>query len=1451
MWKKIVRRDSAVAVKNLDYNTLEYQLIQGMRESNLLPPKKASSARQTPTSNGSFHRTGSFFDTPPPRQSIFAALSPSPHGSNQSPAKSPLKSLFGDVDTNSQHGSQHGGSQHGGSQHGSQQGSRHGSFTTSSPTKDIKPESNKSQEPAPVNEDKVPEVTVENVAVETSVNEDDDKEETVKEAPPVEEPAVEIPEEELPVVDYYNFRKSFSFVESRKSLKAESLEVDEKDIEFTVSEDTTIQQQAEVAIPVETDHSEHVENEPDVHEHYQPKVEESPEKLHNESEIDFISEIAESEVHSELVNDDSIVQLSFQQEPEVPLSPTAESMIPDISEARLAVHELFLNTSLSNDQHLKDEESAELVKEGIMIIVEEEEPAIHEEISPIVKESIINEEEDIVEQEVPEELVATIVETVLQEATEAVEIDVEVKDVIETILEAATEKLSHEEKPQVVENVEHIESAVLDVQEPEISITTVPTMSEDKFDADKGVPSLKQGSADSAGSIDYQGHFATSYDSRYEHIELRELHQIYDLQSSESLPQTVNSLFLKRKASAGSMAAEPTENLPEQEAPQEENTQPSESVNNSSTQIIHNTESQENKLSSNDTTDHAESERKSSYDDDHDDADEEDEEEEGKEPRPEEWEIDIYAQSDGEIIEMGFGYDTIHRYNSEFDELPPPVTEIYFPSQDERDQSNQFEELSEVGDDDPLNISDVEGDHHHNHDSGLDEHESISSVGMDDRDSSVAVSHARSEVDEVAQCAQIMESSNLPKCLNLANAQRTDNNIDFEKYLSKDLFDKVRILILRENFFTDIYSINLRDLFPKLRELDLTKNYIGPEILSRTFTSRLRKLDLSRNQISNIKGLITCKRLEELNLSYNRIRFLEPLPPSLTSLDISCNWIDSATTFRILSKNHKLIDLDISGNAIALVKNIEWNIKTLVPALLKCSIVYDRMLMKRKVSPRIKSLGGSNYSKTSSTASPASTGNNNNKPAATSSPQREQHHHHHSPVPPTHPGGNTATVASMLHHQQHVAHQHQQHQHHSPQQHSSPAPTTSAQTATPGSGNRLESAVKALRSGDQKNQSTRLEYLKKAKEFSGKLRESQLKKPTPFASSLKSTSQASSEMKESDPQQQQNGPSIVIPSPTAKSAAANTSYIPVTTTNLVHHNRGSPVPPSSQRQQQQQSHLHSETSSHISHHSHATNRTNQTSNTLKRTYSSSTNPDGRLSFGSVNSTNSANQNHNGLRTGSASFSTNKLNGTKYVASWIVKTQNKITRCLNILTMIINLAKTELLLSATTHYGLLQEWAKIGFFDLNPSICSFTVLIKPEFLCIENINEIDDDYKDVGISDLLVADNLFQEINEFHELFIQIYIALEISILHQINFKLLLDSIMKTEIGMKINSRYDGLYFEIQSSSHDEGDHHQQPQQEQQQPEELPEGVDHSEGGMNQVHLFQNLHKPESMDFTSY
>jgi hypothetical protein len=152
--------------------------------------------------------------------------------------------------------------------------------------------------------------------------------------------------------------------------------------------------------------------------------------------------------------------------------------------------------------------------------------------------------------------------------------------------------------------------------------------------------------------------------------------------------------------------------------------------------------------------------------------------------------------------------------------------------------------------------------------------------------------------------------------------------------------------------------------------------------------------------------------------------------------------------------------------------------------------------------------------------------------------------------------------------------------------------------------------------------------------------------------------------------------------------------------------------------------------------------------------------------------------------------------SKHVSNWLGKSQLKITKCHAVFQTIVKLAMSDLLISSTTHYGIIQEWSKIGFFDLDPETCAFHPLIKPDFIPFDDnfLAGLDyEEYKDITLHEIDNCDKFWKELNDFHCLFIQIYIALEISILYQRNFRILFNMLMNTTLGHSVNERANFIY----------------------------------------------------------
>ena len=102
------------------------------------------------------------------------------------------------------------------------------------------------------------------------------------------------------------------------------------------------------------------------------------------------------------------------------------------------------------------------------------------------------------------------------------------------------------------------------------------------------------------------------------------------------------------------------------------------------------------------------------------------------------------------------------------------------------------------------------------------------------------------------------------------------------------------VLNLRNNWLTDMLGLGLYNL-PNLIELDLACNHFQGGVRPRSIPPSVQRLDLSFNDISDLKGLITCKDMLALNLSHNSIRNAEFLPGKSLPHHYS-NIVESAAT---------------------------------------------------------------------------------------------------------------------------------------------------------------------------------------------------------------------------------------------------------------------------------------------------------------------------------------------------------------------------------------------------------------------------------------------------------------------------------------------------------------------------------------------------------------------------
>ncbi|NVM54481.1 MAG: leucine-rich repeat domain-containing protein [Candidatus Helarchaeota archaeon] len=112
--------------------------------------------------------------------------------------------------------------------------------------------------------------------------------------------------------------------------------------------------------------------------------------------------------------------------------------------------------------------------------------------------------------------------------------------------------------------------------------------------------------------------------------------------------------------------------------------------------------------------------------------------------------------------------------------------------------------------------------------------------------------------------------------------------------------------------------------YPNLEVLDFYDNRIGIDNIVDAISNippKLKILNVSKNEITKIDGLMDLNKLEELNLSHNQISKITGLQklPQLRYLDLSYNQISEISN---LASIKSLRWLDLSGNPIQQVKGL-------------------------------------------------------------------------------------------------------------------------------------------------------------------------------------------------------------------------------------------------------------------------------------------------------------------------------------------------------------------------------------------------------------------------------------------------------------------------------------------------------------------------------------------------
>ena len=128
-------------------------------------------------------------------------------------------------------------------------------------------------------------------------------------------------------------------------------------------------------------------------------------------------------------------------------------------------------------------------------------------------------------------------------------------------------------------------------------------------------------------------------------------------------------------------------------------------------------------------------------------------------------------------------------------------------------------------------------------------------------------------------------------------------------------------LSLRGDGINNIKDVKGLETLKRIKFLDLSHNNIT-EICGLENLVRLETLFLSHNKITNIDGLDSLTQMKDLILSYNQIEEIKNLD-SLKRLKILNLASNSITEIENLSELNNLIILDLSKNKITEIKNLE------------------------------------------------------------------------------------------------------------------------------------------------------------------------------------------------------------------------------------------------------------------------------------------------------------------------------------------------------------------------------------------------------------------------------------------------------------------------------------------------------------------------------------------------
>ena len=106
----------------------------------------------------------------------------------------------------------------------------------------------------------------------------------------------------------------------------------------------------------------------------------------------------------------------------------------------------------------------------------------------------------------------------------------------------------------------------------------------------------------------------------------------------------------------------------------------------------------------------------------------------------------------------------------------------------------------------------------------------------------------------------------------------------------------------------------------------------------------MESINLSYNEIMEIKGFIICNKIKEINFSHNKISVVKNLSKllNLQLLDLSSNRIESIENLNALRQNSKLKYVSLNDNHVCKQKDFFDRIFDVVPWL-ECSPDYSEL----------------------------------------------------------------------------------------------------------------------------------------------------------------------------------------------------------------------------------------------------------------------------------------------------------------------------------------------------------------------------------------------------------------------------------------------------------------------------------------------------------------------------